>query len=284
MYIPYLNKFILFEHQLVHKLQILRRSNIIPIIDYAIENNYKNTQISVFIEKYNQLTNLHSNNFHAIKPSCLNYNQKHLSDLSNHAILKNNCKLLVDAESNESFNTNTQLTNQLTDALNQNNCNVFKTYQMYRKDTMDHLINDMKRCSNQNIWCGIKLVRGAYLTQDKPTNVLLENKKQVDENFDKAMLHILKLMKQPNAKIKLILATHNSPSVTKCINNMCHPNHKEHIYFATLLGMRDDITSYTIRRKFHTMKYVPFGPFHKTLPYLGRRLYENNDIIKHIYP
>lgn len=282
MYIPYLNKFILFEHQLVHKLQILRRNNIIPIIDYAIEHNHTNKHIDAFIKKYNLLTDLHSNNFHAIKSSCINHNENHLHDLLNHAIFQNNCKILIDAESDESFCTNMQLATRLTETFNQNDCNVFKTYQMYRKDTMEHLMDDMNRCSDQNVWCGIKLVRGAYLVQDKSANVLFDNKIEVDDNFDKAMLHILQSIKKTDAKIKLILATHNSDSVITCINNMSHPNHRKNIYFATLLGMRDDLTAHTIRHRFHTMKYVPFGPFHKTLPYLGRRLYENNDIMQHI--
>ena len=62
------------------------------------------------------------------------------------------------------------------------------------------------------------------------------------------------------------------------INN--NPEHKDNISFATLLGMANNICF--DKHKYNKLKYVPYGPFFETTPYLFRRLIENIDMVRHV--
>ena len=55
----------------------------------------------------------------------------------------------------------------------------------------------------------------------------------------------------------------------------------KNIEFAQLMGM-SDILSGKVSKKHSVYKYIPYGNFNDTLPYLIRRLYENYPIIMNI--
>jgi proline dehydrogenase len=85
--------------------------------------------------------------------------------------------------------------------------------------------------------------------------------------------------------IILMAATHNNESVYKIlkfIEKNKEFNLQKRIYFAQLLGMADSLTNQLIEKKQKVCKYVPYGKFFDTMPYLSRRLYENYDILKYI--
>ena len=48
-------------------------------------------------------------------------------------------------------------------------------------------------------------------------------------------------------------------------------------------GMNDKLTYKFCRKDIEVFKYLPYGYFRETLPYLGRRLYENYGVLKYIY-
>jgi hypothetical protein len=54
------------------------------------------------------------------------------------------------------------------------------------------------------------------------------------------------------------------------------------VSFAQLLGMGDGLTRDLLDKGAKVYKYVPYGSFWETVPYLSRRLIENADILTHI--
>lgn len=164
---------------------------------------------------------------------------------------------------------------------------IYKTYQMYRRDALDDIKSDIEialnstQPSSPSPTLNIKLVRGAYMQQDQRANVLFDTKQQTDDSYNSAIQYIHdKITTSPATGINLLVASHNELSCALAMN-LFH-NHRKNIAFAQLLGMNDLLSRKCAQHGFKTYKYVPFGPFDETIPYLTRRLYENYDIIKHV--
>ena len=252
-----MNRFVVLERDLLYTVNKYKSLGKIPIIDYAVEHSKYDTifnkhKIVNIIESY-------PNNYHALKLSSVNFCGSSIIDIVNAAIY-NNCKLLIDAEENETLNK----VDEIADILMKRNLGTtFKTYQMYRKDSMSKLREDLVQFNQYGITHQIKLVRGAYMHIDKPH--IFNTKQDVDKIYNEA-LNILKYKCRKNDNLQVIFATHNKTSY-----DMIKDETKKNVFHATLMGMDDAYTG-----NIQSMVYIPFGPITKTYPYLLRRLYENN--------
>ena len=161
---------------------------------------------------------------------------------------------------------------------------IFNTIQLYRSDKLDYLKKTIEKFKEQNIKCGFKLVRGAYLEKEsynaiKKGNISLLNKtkEKTDEDFNNA----LKICIENLDYVSICCATHNEKSTNLLIdlfkqNNIL--NSDKRIYFSQLFGMSDNITSILAENKFNVAKYLPYGPVKDLIPYLTRRAEENKSI------
>ena len=262
-------------------IKLALKAKYIPIFDFAKEGSKTEKDVIDYSQKIlndiDIMSQRDKTKFLALKISSFNIDKKSGLLFMNEIINKaneNNIMVLFDAEQNSMKKIeNIYINNVNTD-------NVFKTYQMYRKDALQELIYDLNYFKISNF----KIVRGAYLNQDKKNNVLFTTKEDVDKSYDKGIKIIIEYMKKRN-DIKLMAATHNKPSVDKIISVINDDNYydfKNRIYFAQLLGMADSLTNELIKKQMNTCKYIPYGNFMETLPYLTRRLYENYDILKYI--
>lgn len=252
--------------------KIIINTKKIPIINFAVENNIKPIIIQ---NEFKKISNVIDNNYRiALKLSLFNFDMDLIKE-SVDLFVKKNVKILIDAENENNFQIYNDSCNQLLNIYNKNNVNILKTYQMYRKDSMRMLEEDSIYASKNNLYHGIKLVRGAYYNEDKNKNVLFKNKHETDLNFNKSLLYLY------NNQFKkfTIIASHNNES----INLGFLLNQENKIFeFAHLLGMNENKYDNLIKNNENVNVYIPYGPYKYMIPYLTRRLYENIDSIKYM--
>ena len=251
--------------------------NKLPIINYAVESN--NNPLKIFNQYSLLLNNLPDNRFSiALKLSSVNFDLNYVNRIINMAREKE-IKVIIDAEDSYNNNTYQKCMNELiyfdktlTNLPDKQFRKTFKTYQMYRKDSLDQLTSDMSMCKKLNIPFNAKLVRGAYWNSEYNNGELFTNKNDTDNSYNNAIFEIYNNSK--NQECDVILATHNefSAKFGKQLN-------KDNIFtFAHLQGMKekfyDDFSD-------KVYVYIPYGPYSQMIPYLSRRLYENLDVIKH---
>ena len=293
IYIPLFSRFVSLESQLNYNIKKINNKKQKVILDYCVE--FDNDTQKVF-NKLIETINKYPNNTIAIKLSALGlntYNENITDTYCNKIIeeaIKNNVKVLIDAETNELHKSINAISDNLLTKYNTKNTYVYKTYQMYRRDSYNHLISDINMYNTNNINLGMKMVRGAYYNQEKNMGHLYNSITDTHNNYNNTIDKLF--LQYSNNKINInniIFATHNKNSiqlVKKNINiNNIYNNVKlttNDINFASLLGMSENISSNLSNNNYNVYKYIPFGPISKTLPYLTRRLYENYDILKYI--
>ena len=243
-----------------------------PIINYISENANENNKLKVYNEYSNLLENINSKYLVALKLSSFNFDKVLIRRLVNNYKSKD-ISLIIDAEDNKNINNYRQLTNSLMMTMNDDNYSIIKTYQMYRKDSLEELRDDMQMMKNHGKFFAPKLVRGAYWNSEYKEGHLYTNKEETDQNYFEGILQCYNKRNQYN-----LLATHNLESID-CAIKM---NRRHNIFkVAHLMGMNErNMRKYEGRINIGT--YVPYGPYREMIPYLGRRLYENIDSIKYI--
>ena len=273
MRIPIVNRFTCSPNQLNFFIKNLKNKNFIPILDYANEN-YQDYDRNIF--EINKLIKKFPNNYIALKLSSLNIKNDVDFALKNadNMIIKakeQNTKILIDAEDYLIQNEINNITDILLKKHNKDQVNIFKTYQLYRNDILPILERDLL---NKNFKLGCKLVRGAYLNQDSKYGILFNNINDTHDNYNNGIKKFIELNKEGD---KLICATHNSDSIELALKF-----NKNNIEFAQLMGMSDNLSTKLVNNNKIVYKYLPYGNFKETLPYLIRRLYENYPMIMNI--
>ncbi len=282
MYIPIINRFTVLPKQLPAKIIDLRKANMKPIIDYSVET--KNNSKDNFYE-IQSIQKRFPNSTYAIKPSGLMYSDMEDTYNSLHNIAntaqENSNRILIDAEDVSIQPHISYLTNKLIENFNTNEALVYKTYQMYRKDSLYNLKHDIDSFNANNKKIGLKIVRGAYHRNDVSSGLLFEKIEDTHESYNKSIELIFNSLNLDESPV--IWATHNQASIdyVKSINNSFNFD-KKNIIFSQLLGMSDEISKTCVDEGYTVMKYIPYGPIHKTLPYLLRRLNENKYMVKYI--
>ena len=161
---------------------------------------------------------------------------------------------------------------------------VYNTYQLYRWESLDNLINACQKARNEGYTVGGKLVRGAYIEKERRRAAEMEykspihtTKENTDEDFDKSVHFAVDNLDV----LSICLGTHNEESCLLCIKLMQAngiDNNDARIWFAQLLGMSDNISYNLADAGFNVAKYVPYGPVEAVMPYLFRRAEENSSI------
>jgi len=195
-------------------------------------------------------------------------------------------KVLIDAEEYMYNGLVYKVSDFLQPMFNTNygeDCVIYITIQSYFKNSPEILRMHLDRAIRNNYQLGVKIVRGAYMDHERRVgnHLLCDSIEHTHYNYDQmiqiAMEHL------PN--ISLIAATHNRQSIDLITNHMLEHNiYKDDpsITFAQLFGVGDHLTRFLSSSGYNTAKYVPFGPYEDTIPYLFRRMNENEDIIRKI--
>ena len=254
-------------NKVLSKSKIFLNKKTIPIINYISENNNNNN--NNFIEYKKLINNVNNNYIIALKLSSLNFDETNINKICQ-LCEKKNIKLIIDAENDKNIEEYRKITNSLLMKYNKNDLNIIKTYQMYRKDSILELYDDLKINNINNNFFSAKLVRGAYWHEDKNTSNLYIKKENTDINYN---LGILKCYESKYNNH--IIASHNHNSI-KLATKLGVKNNK--FIIANLLGMNE---KYMEKINHNKAVYIPYGPYLEMIPYLLRRLYENYDQIKY---
>ncbi|CAM9571840.1 unnamed protein product [Bubo scandiacus] len=198
-------------------------------------------------------------------------------------------RLMVDAEQSYFQPAISRLTLEMQRRFNRDQAIIFNTYQCYLKEAYDNVTVDVE-LSRREGWCfGTKLVRGAYMEQEReraaqigyedPINPTYE---KTNEMYHRCLDYILEEIKH-SRKANVMVASHNEDTVKFTLRRMMelglHPSEKK-VCFGQLLGMCDQITFPLGQAGFPVYKYVPYGSVKEVLPYLSRRAQENRGFMQ----
>lgn len=215
-----------------------------------------------------------------------------IDDVLEHAI-KRNVRIFVDAEQTYFQDGIRRLTVELMRHFNKSKCVVLNTYQNYLKSAHDTLSDDIELSNREKFWFGAKLVRGAYMEQERERAKQMGYEDPINPDYDattamyeKSFIHCIEeIKKRPLGEICLMVASHNENTVKFAVEKMQEYNIKPSdriICFGQLLGMCDYISFYLGGVGYSVYKYVPYGPIDEVLPYLSRRATENRGIFEKV--
>nr|XP_008196158.1 PREDICTED: proline dehydrogenase 1, mitochondrial isoform X3 [Tribolium castaneum] len=206
-------------------------------------------------------------------------------------------RIMVDAEQTYFQPAITRITLEFMRKYNKDKAIVFNTYQCYLRNAFDEVTTDMEQAKRQNFYFGAKLVRGAYLEQERARAAALGYPDPTNPNFEatsdmyhKTLTECLRRIKAfkdlgEEKKIAIMVASHNEDTVRFAIQKMkefgIEPEDKV-ICFGQLLAMCDYITFPLGQSGYSAYKYIPYGPVNEVLPYLSRRAHENKGVLKKI--
>ncbi|KAJ3605082.1 hypothetical protein NHX12_027132 [Muraenolepis orangiensis] len=208
--------------------------------------------------------------------------------LAKHAV-QHGVRLMVDAEQTYFQPAISRLTVEMQRIFNREKATIFNTYQCYLKEAYDNVIVDVELARREGWRFGAKLVRGAYMYQererareigyDDPINPDYE---ATNRMYHKCLEFILEEIEH-NRRANVMVASHNEDTVRFTLHKMremgLSPTGNK-VYFGQLLGMCDQISFPLGQAGFPVYKYVPYGPVNEVIPYLSRRAQENRGMMK----
>jgi len=164
---------------------------------------------------------------------------------------------------------------------NKERVTVYNTFQLYRKDRLQFLINSFDEATKSGYILGAKLVRGAYMEKERARasekgypSPIHDNKAACDDAFNTAVRFCVNNYET----LASCNATHNAESckiqAELIAKKKIRKNHP-HLNFCQLYGMSDHITFNLAKAGYNVAKYVPYGQIKEVIPYLIRRAQEN---------
>ncbi|WP_409158723.1 carbapenem biosynthesis protein CarD [Pectobacterium sp. B2J-2] len=276
----------------------LARSGIACVLDYAVEGENDETQFDKAMENTLRLIEMSQQTdslpFVVIKPSSLGsvavYARQsegltldeasasawsrivaRFSRLFDYA-RSHGVRVMVDAEQTAIQPAVDRLVLDMMCEFNRDSAVITLTLQFYLKDQLRFLDECYQRACQDNFLLGVKVVRGAYLEDEKRVNGGIRcfaTKQETDRSYNAAVDYIAPRLD----RIAPFFATHNEESLALIMAS--DSLRAERTWVGQLYGLGDHITYSLLQTGFRVCKYLPYGPLDKSLPYLLRRIEEN---------
>ncbi|KAG1663984.1 Proline dehydrogenase 1, mitochondrial [Nymphon striatum] len=131
-------------------------------------------------------------------------------------------RVMIDAEQSYLQPAISRITMELMRKYNKKRSIIFNTYQCYLKEAYDCLIWDLDLAKRQEIYFGAKLVRGAYMDQERARAMSVEYEDPINptyestnEMYQKTLSECLKRIREANCdeKLAVMVASHNEETV-----------------------------------------------------------------------
>ncbi|QOL16274.1 proline dehydrogenase family protein [Dickeya dianthicola] len=283
-------------NQVTSTTSALRKENINSIIDYAIEGENTESVYNDVMNKTFSLIDIAAENrnipFVVIKPSSLGSIELYRAITLNQNLTpeqqqewdsvterytrivdaagEKKVRIMVDAEQSWIQPAVDNFIVELMKKYNRSYPLLTLTLQFYCKNKLERLKEHYRQACEHDFYLGIKLVRGAYLEEEKRIShdYCFTEKAETDNNYNNAIHFVA----EHTDRIFPFFATHNEHSLALIRQS---PTLRKNIWLGQLYGMGDHITWSLTHDGFSVCKYVPFGPLKKSLPYLLRRIEEN---------
>lgn len=165
---------------------------------------------------------------------------------------------------------------------------IYNTVQAYLQSAQRTLQLDAAVAKLYNFKYALKLVRGAYMVQERAEaaangypSPVHPDKSSTDQSYNKALEYLLGEVAR--GTVNLMVASHNRPSVELAVKKMGELNlspSNGSVVFGQLLGMADHLTYPLAHEGYLANKILPYGPIQEVLPYLSRRAQENRGIMQ----
>lgn len=202
---------------------------------------------------------------------------------------KKKIKLLIDAEESTIQPAIDYIAMNFSEKFNDNNePYIYNTYQLYLIDSNLRLQKDKEYLESKNKSFGCKIVRGAYMKTEEEIskiynkkNIIFDSIDETHNNFNSIIEYSIEEINKNN-NYYIIIATHNEESIEytcKLMKNKKIKKEDMRIEFAQLHNIADHISNYLANERYNVNKYLPYGDIKKVLPYLSRRMIENNSIM-----
>lgn len=286
------------------------KHNVKIVLDYSVEGGKTDTQIQAALDETLRTIDNAANNsnipFAVFKPTAFGLPEilekagegKPLNEIEQKEAEKfeirvkqicqkayeKNVPIMIDAEDYAYQNYVDEVVYKMMLLYNKEKAIVYNTLQMYRKDRLDFLYKLYEKAKQDNIFVGIKFVRGAYMERERARAARLgyedpiyPDKTATDNAYNAAIRFSIEHID----RISIFNATHNEYSSEFMANLMKERNivkTDKRCYFSQLYGMSDNITFNLAKEGFNVAKYTPYGPIKHVLPYLIRRTQENTSV------
>ena len=166
---------------------------------------------------------------------------------------------------------------------------IYTTVQAYLVDAPARLARLRRRAQRERFIYGVKLVRGAYMVQERrrarelgyadPVHASQDATHACYDSCAADLAHAALA-----GRAEFMAATHNERSVLRLLEVMRargveSPAQARGVSFGQLLGMCDHVSLSLGAVGYPVFKYVPYGPVLEVVPYLIRRAQENSSLL-----
>eukprot|EP01017_Pseudomicrothorax_dubius_P043052 TRINITY_DN7110_c0_g1_i2.p1 TRINITY_DN7110_c0_g1~~TRINITY_DN7110_c0_g1_i2.p1 ORF type:complete len:254 (+),score=51.42 TRINITY_DN7110_c0_g1_i2:60-764(+) len=175
------------------------------------------------------------------------------------------------------------LAQQYQQKYNKDSVLVFNTIQNYLKSSKARVEAELERCEALELPLALKMVRGAYMKEEKQLAVskgvetpVFATFEETEKNFHENLTKVLKAM---TPKCRVFVGTHNVRTVQHVESIIASSSSflREGVTFGQINALGDHLTHAQRAKGFNTIRSIPWGQMDVMVPYLLRRAEEGGN-------